>query len=417
MPRRELWTVVGLMALGAAVVLIYVLINRPLELRGDMVEYDSEGVFFTQGKLWWTTLPFGVAHEGMWKAPIYPAWVGLWYELWGTSPDTVAIVQALTVAPAAVLLTWLLGRRLFSPAVGLVSAAVVALFPLAWEYYGLLYPEALAVPLTLGVLILVLTCEPSAKIAIWVGALAGLAILTRPTSVYLFAGALAAWVIATGWRRGVALTAIAAALAALVILPWTVRNYIVADGVVPISIQDAAAYGTFNEESANDPKYPYAWRYQLRDQPDVLEGPPVGDAELRSQLQQEAIDYIEAHPESLVEAFFWNGLSRLWDIRHPGYSVDEAPFEGRSRTLGTIGIALYYPILLLALAGLWRVRRRRELLIPILALALAAAVVFTPDSGTRYRAPFEPLLVVLAASCLVREPFPRHTEPRAPSRA
>lgn len=42
--------------------------------------WRCEGAFFTQGKPWWTTLPFGVAHQGMWKAPLYPAWVGLNYE-------------------------------------------------------------------------------------------------------------------------------------------------------------------------------------------------------------------------------------------------------------------------------------------------------------------------------------------------
>ena len=103
------------MALGAAVVLLYVLATQPLELAGDMPEYDSEGVFFTQGKPLWTTLPFGVAHEGMWKAPIYPAWIGLLYELLGASPVRVAIVQGAVLAPLGVLATWALGRRLFGP--------------------------------------------------------------------------------------------------------------------------------------------------------------------------------------------------------------------------------------------------------------------------------------------------------------
>jgi hypothetical protein len=219
-------------------------------------------------------------------------------------------------------------------------------------------------------------------------------------------------VLASGWRRGLLLSALSVAVAALVILPWTVRNYVVADDLIPISIQDAAAYGTFNDEAANDPKFPYAWRFQLRDQPDVLEGPPVGDGELRSELQDEAFDYIKAHPFSVVEAFYWNGLSRFWDIRHPSYSVDEAPFDGRSRALGQIGIAIYYAILLLAIGGLWRIRRRTEIVLPILAMALAASIVFTSDSGTRYRAPLEPLLVVLAVSC-VAPVFERRRDPVA----
>ena len=62
----------------------------------------------------------------------------------------------------------------------------------------------------------------------------------------------------------------------------------------------------------------------------MLEGPPVGDGELRSELQDAALDYIGEHPLSVLEAFYWNGLSRFWDVRRPAYAVDEAAPEGRS---------------------------------------------------------------------------------------
>ena len=55
----------------------------------------------------------------------------------------------------------------------------------------------------------------------------------------------------------------------------------------------------------------------------------------------------------------------------------------------------------MALTGLWRLRRRLTLLLPILAAVAAMAVVFTVDGGTRYRAPVEPLLVVIACSSAV----------------
>jgi len=400
-PRRERRVVLALMALGAVAVVAYALIVHPLELRGDMIEYDSEGAFFAAGKPWWTTLPFGIAHEGMWKAPLYPAWVGFAYELFGRSPEAVAILQGLIFAPLAVGLTWLLGRRQFGPAVGIAAAAVIALVPLVWEYFGLLYSEALAIPLTLAALILILERPRTAGRAAAIGALIGVGILVRPTSGFLLAGAAAAFVVAAGWRRGIGLAALAAALALLVVAPWTIRNYAVADALIPVSIQDAAIYGTFNEESASDPEFPYAWRAVLRDQPDVLTGPPVSDARLRTELQDEAFDYIRDHPESLAGAFFWNGIVRFWDLRRPTHSTLEAPFEGRSTTFAWIRVLAHYLILALALAGLWAARRRRELVIPVLASALAASIVFTAVSGTRYRAPVEPLVVVLAASFVV----------------
>jgi 4-amino-4-deoxy-L-arabinose transferase-like glycosyltransferase len=401
-PVRERWLLAAAMALSAAIVATYVLATRPNELLGDQIEYHEEGVFFTEGRFWWTELPFGVAHEGMWKAPGYPAWTGFWYELLGTSPFRLALVQGFILAPLSVCFAWLLSRRLFGDRAASVTAFVVAAFPLAWEHIGLLYPEALAIPLTTLVLYSFLGREPTRTVVLATGLLMGVSLLVRPTAFFLFAGIAAAWIVAEGWRRGLLKTATTVGLAVLVVLPWTVRNFVVTDGgFVPISVQDGAIYGTFNDESANDPENPYAWRFVLEDPPDVLEGPPVDDPTLRRELTQAGFDYIQEHPFSVVEAFFWNGLSRFWDVRRPGHAVDEVPFEGRSKPVTIAGLAMYYVLLPLALFGLWRLRHRREILIPLLALAAGASIVFMTASGTRYRAPLEPLIAVLAVSAVV----------------
>jgi 4-amino-4-deoxy-L-arabinose transferase-like glycosyltransferase len=401
-PARERLLVAGAMALTSALVLIYLAIRHPIPLVGDMPEYDRYGRFFVDGKWWWSTTPFGEAHPSAWKAPGYPLWMGLWYELLGASPVRVEVVQALVVAPLGVLLTWLLGRRLFTPTVGVAAAYVVAIFPLIWEYYGLLYPEALAIPLLVLTFYLFLERIPTPGLAAAVGAVSGLGLLIRPSSFFLFAGVAAAFVIGAGWRRGAALTAVAVAVAALVVLPWTIRNYVVLDGFIPISIQEGALSGTFNEEAAEDPDHPYAWRAFLEDPQAVLVGPPVSDPELREGLLDPGLDYISEHPFSVAEAYYWNGIVRFWDLRSPSQSVDESRGEGRARTVGKIGIALYYPLLALALVSLWLQRRRTSLVVPLVAVALAASVVFTVGAVTRYRAPLEPVIAILAVATIAQ---------------
>jgi 4-amino-4-deoxy-L-arabinose transferase-like glycosyltransferase len=398
-PRRELVLLVAAMAAGVAIMAAYVIARRHHALLGDEVEYDLEGRFFTTGHWWWSTTPFGVAHASAWKAPLYPAWVGFWYAVLGDSPTRVEIVQAL-LAPATIGMTWLLARRMFSPGVAVLSAWVVAVFPLVWEFNALLYSESLATPAVLLLLVLVLGREPTRMRSLAVGLVLGVNLLIRPSSVLLLAGIAAAWIVASGLRRGVVMAAISLLAAIAVVAPWTIRNQVVTGGFVPISVQDSGTLaGTFNPTSANDPVYPYAWRFDTPEQRRIYDpAHRVDDAELRARLQRVARRYVSDHPLSVLEAFYWNGLTRFWDVRRPGHAMNEVAPQGRSRKVAAIGLAMYYVILVLAILGLWRCRRRPEILFPIIALAVAASVVFTAEAATRYRAPLEPLIVIMACS-------------------
>lgn len=396
--RRELLLLAGLLVLGLALRVAAVLATHGAPLAGDEPEYAAEGRLFAAGHAFWGVVPTGHPHPSIWKAPGYGTFVGIVYSAVGDGRIGLGIVQAV-IGLATIVLAWALGRRLFGRGVGIAAAAVTAVYPLVWQYEPLLYPEALAVPLTLLILYLTLGRAPTARRATGVGALVGLALLVRPTSFILLAAVAAAWLVAAGLRRGAAMTVLSIAVAVLVVAPWTIRNYVVTHAFVPISVQDAAIQGTFNPTSANDSVYPYAWRAITPvTRALITRRRPLTELELRSRYDQLASDYIKAHPLSVPQAFFWNGLSRFWDVRRPGHALAEVPFEGRNRKITLVGLVMYYVLLPLALVGLYRVRRRRELLLPVLALALAASIVFTIDAGTRYRAPLEPLIVVLACS-------------------
>lgn len=395
--RRELRLVLAAMALGIALRLAYVLITHDHTLAGDEPEYHKEGAFAADGKWLWTET-FGVEHPSMQKAPGYPVWVGIWYSLLGKDPDKVLVIQAL-MGFIPVGLTWLLGRRLFAPRVGVAAAFAVAIAPSAWQFDVRLYSEVLATPLLLVILLIVLEREPSWGRALAVGALLGASLLLRPSAVFLFVTVLATWAMVAGWRRGVLRSAAAFAIAVLIVVPWTLRNHSVdPDHLVPISIQDAALYGTFNDDAANDPIRPWGWRAVPASVEDIRNGPPLSDGEFRARLRQKGLDYIEEHPSSVPKAFFWNGIVRVWGLQRPARVIDPADVDGRDRTIATLAYVSWALMLPFALAGLWLARRRRALLVPLLLTFLAVSVVYTSDGGTRYRQPLEPLLAVFAAS-------------------
>ncbi len=401
--QRELWIVLAIMALGLAIRIGFVLATRGYELAGDQIEYNAIGAAATEGNWFWTTFPYGEIHESVARPPGYMAWIGVLYNVVGISVTKALVVQSF-IGPVVIGLVWLLARRLFDWRVAVLAAFAAATYPNMWQWETRLYSEALALPLGALLLFLVLERPVTRKLAIGVGVTMGATLLVRPTGVFLFAVVLAAFWIAAGLRRGVLMTALSVGIAALCIVPWTIRNYEVSDHFVPLSIQDAALGGTFNKESADDPVYPYAWRPVPVEHSDILGQTAtkrLEDAELRDELQSRAFDYIEDNPEAIPKAFFWNGLSRTWDVRSPDRILDEVGYEGRDRRVAKIGMIGYWLLLIGALIALWRERRRTTLVVPVLTGALAMSIVFTVAAGTRYRVPFEPILVVLACSTVV----------------
>jgi 4-amino-4-deoxy-L-arabinose transferase-like glycosyltransferase len=395
---RDARLLLAAVVLGLALRIAYAFATRHYPLAGDELEYDSEGWLIAHGHLFYTRAPYGILQVGAWKPPGYPLWIGMWYALVGHHPFAVRLAQ-VPLGAVTIVLAWVLARRLFGRRVAIVAAFAVALYPLAFQYEELLYSESFATPLTLAVLIVIFTRVPTRRRAVLCGVLLGVSLLIRASEVFLLAGLFVAWGLAAGWRRGIGLATLATLVAALVIVPWTVRNEIELHGFVPIAIDDAALYGTFNAQAAHDPVWPYAWRPSPPSVGDLFDPRrPLSELKLHSRLLHLGLSYIGAHPTSVLAAFFWNGLSRLWDIRHRSRSLAEVPFEGRSRLITNLGLDVYDVLLPLALIGLWRARRRRALVFGILALALGASIVFTADSGTRYRAPLEPVIVVLACA-------------------
>ena len=393
---RTLWAAVGV---GLVVRLAYALATHNHPLAGDELEYHQQGVFFTQGHWWWSRTPFGIPHPSLWKAPVYPLWVGALYSVGGVHPGWVKTAQVV-FGVAVIVLTWVLARRLFGERAAAAAAFLVAIYPMAFQFEELLYSEAIATPLLLGVLVLAWTRRPTPRRAVATGAVLGVAMLTRPSFGMLGAAILVAWIALAGWRRGIALTAVAGVAAALVITPWTIRNHHVDGGFTPISIQDAAFYGVFNDEAAHDPHHPWAWRPVPRGYLHVLDR-PTSDHEFAARLRKLGRDYIRKHPSSVLKAFYWNGINRTFDVRTPSSAQYEAPFEGRVGWFSRLGAWCYVLVALAALAGLWRHRARRGLVLGVLALFLATAIAYTGDGGTRYRAPLEPLFVVLAVAAFV----------------
>ncbi len=163
------------------------------------------------------------------------------YATGGAREGTARIVELL-LGLGAIVIVYLLGRRINCRPAGLVGAFGVAVYPPFIHSTGALFSEPAAI-LTLPAAVLAFLWANDERRQPWAwllpGLLFGLTALVRPE--YLVVG-IAFAVLALigvgrerGWRPGLAGAALLVAALLLPILPWAIRNQIVLDRTVPIS--------------------------------------------------------------------------------------------------------------------------------------------------------------------------------------
>ena len=319
---------------------------------------------------------------------------------------TAARVALALVGTALAALLGLVAFQLFGRRAALAALAIAALFPPLIVLGGSLLGETLFVTLMLAAIACMLadrTAGGSRRWLIAAGAICGLAALTRGQGlalvVPLMIAAATAGSGARPRRTRIGRAALLAAMAAVVVAPWTIRNTVALDSFTPVTTQSGSALaGTYNDARRTDPRWPGAWR------------PPGRLAEVRAALEPErgdepgqqrvlvrrSLEYMADHPGYVVEV----GARNTWRLL--GLSgPDWWRFSGRTLSLpnwtADVSGASFLVVLLLAVAGAFtRVARAAPLwvwLIPCLMLLSAVFVV----GETRFRAPADPFVVLLAA--------------------
>jgi 4-amino-4-deoxy-L-arabinose transferase-like glycosyltransferase len=178
------------------------------------------------------------------------------YATGGPREGTARIVELL-LGLGAIVVVYLLGRRLNCGPAGLIAALGVAIYPPFIHSTGALFSEPPAIfTLPAAVLAFLWASDPRAggtRALTWLvpGFLFGLTALIRPE--YLLVGVafavLAAIQVAReqGWQPSLAAAALFVAALLLPIVPWTIHNQVTLDRTVPISTGGGKALyvGTF----------------------------------------------------------------------------------------------------------------------------------------------------------------------------
>ena len=304
-----------------------------------------------------------------------------------------------------------LGRRVAGARVGLIAAALAAVYPVLITADGSLLPESL-----FGLLVAVamlfayrLLDEPNGWWALALGVTIGLASLTRSEGLLL----LPVLALPVLWRRHTParLVALRFALAclgiAVTIAPWTIRNTARFDRLVIGSNNSGSVIAGANCRATYYGRNVGLWDFACIGAP---ESP--NEAVAAARQRRKGIDYASDHA-GRVPAVMAARVLRTWDLYQPwrgaGYN------EGREVTVSRIGLVFYWLLLPLAVAGGVALRARRAPLRVLLAPVLFVTLVSALGWGiTRFRHAAEISIVILAAVALSAL-YDRHGRIRWPS--
>jgi len=397
---------------------------EPTEFRvGDPYFYDLFGRSLAAGK----------GYLNMWGAPTaqwppgYPLVLAALFKAFGHS---IGLAKLLNVAlgAATCLLAYLIGKRVFSGAVGLTAAFALAVFPSQVFWPTLLLSETLATFLVALIAYIVLATlgSRSWKLAVVLGALIGFTSLVRGETVLLAVPLAVVWAVAhRSWRTGLRYGGLTLVATGLVILPWVVRNWVVMD--YPILISTGSAENLIGGHwSGADGLGSFVPIIQVTD---MYKNLPSDQAETASYKEEtrRAVDFMVHNPGKEIplaakklRAFYsTDDRPILWTQK--GTMNDPAFSDSTGHNLEVLANTYYRIVFVLAALGLplwFSLRNPRKLLLVLLLLYYSFFFGFVFVGEPRLHSALIPFFAVLAAASLIGLPralyrFGRQSRARA----
>lgn len=388
----------------------------------DEVSYHNlalrvmDGHGFSFGERWW---PGTAANEptAHWSY-LYTGFLVVIYSIFGPSPLLARILQGIIVG---IVMPWLLYRlafRIFAPEVrgegmfiykpavaqaqriALLAAAIGAVYIYFFYYTAALITEGFYISGILWVFDTAVSITQSQKVTTKQWAMLGLAmgitILLRQLFL-LFLPFLLLWL---WWAKRPRLTSfvLPVALVVLMIVPWTVRNYLAFDTIVPLNTNSGFAFFWGNHPRYGTqfiPILPSGEYYRMI--PDELQAQGLNEAQMDSALLSEALEIIVADPGRYVLL----SLSRIPTYFMFWPSGDSSMVSNLSR-VGSFGIFLPFMVYGLFLTlrrsfSSWRERLASPLTLLYLFMLVYTGIHILTWTLIRYRIPVDVMLVIFAS--------------------
>lgn len=404
--RRFLWALLGIVAVGLAIRLVYVFASRQHDdFQGDAYFYHAGANVLADGRGF--VSPF-FTHRTVQAAehpPLYVVFLAIPSVL-GFQSVLAHLVWSSLLGAVTVFVIGLIGRDVVGPRVGLVAAVIAAVYPNVWVPDTSLMAETLAMASTAFAIWLAYRYwrAPSIGRLVLVGVAGGLGALSRSELVLLVPFlVIPLALLAPGPDRRRRWQSLGAGLAAgiLVITPWIAFNLSRFEKPVFLT----SSYGSLLSSANCDT----LWRGHMKSyflQSCTIE---VRDAEMPpgnlDQSEQDevyrkaALRYVRDHLD-LLPGVLAARVAGIVGLYHPSLQINiDSLIEGRALWLARTGMYAFWGLALASVAGAVVLRRSRRapvfpLLVPPLIVLVTALVTY---ASTRFRSSAEVVVCVLAA--------------------
>jgi len=304
---------------------------------------------------------------------------------------TMALIGAIVIVLIGLLAREIAGRR-----VGVVAAALAAIYPGFWINDGLVMAESLTTMMVAGSLWTAFRYRrsPSLRIGVELGMWVGLAALARAESLLLIPLLVVplTWVAHVGWERLTRLAAIGG-VSMLVLAPWVVPNLVRFNDPVVMSTNDGSTLIGANSPQTFRGSAIGFWSLEYSESINT-EG--LDQSEVSGVYRRAAVDYLTQNVTQ-VPAVVAARVGRVWSVFRPLQMADFNQGEGRELWASYLALIGYYLTIPLALLG-WRRLREDTWRWPFTAMIIHVTLIGAAFYGIpRFRVPAEVVLVVLAA--------------------
>lgn len=388
-------------AISVVIRVVYVVVERrDAPVQGDGLYYHYGANLLAQGHGFIVPLQYvqGLTLQAADHPPLYLLWLALPSVFRLESPLT-HMLWTCVLGTATVVVIGLVGREVAGARVGLIAAALAAVYPNIWSHDGMLQSETLAILLVAIVLLLAYRYRrrPSLRLVVALGAVCGLAALTRSELLLLvpFVVLPLVWITSTiDVRQKLKWLLVSVAATAVVFAPWVGYNLTRFEHPVFLSTGYEVTLLTASCDTTWYGQYTGYWSLFCG-----VKTPRHADQSQKAIIYRRAAFHYIGDNRSRIPVVLAARWGRVTGLFRPAQQARlDHDVEGRETWVAWSSLLMWYSIAALAIVGVVVLRRRRVLVFPLVALP---AIVFLSVTFTfatnRYRAIAEGALVVFAA--------------------